>query len=47
MEVWEPHIVDKTFAKDGEQFLEGDLILYLADMESKKLVWVRHLRKLS
>jgi hypothetical protein len=46
MEVWEPHIVDKAFAKGGEQFLEGDLILYLADMESKQLVWVRHLRKL-
>jgi hypothetical protein len=46
MEVWEPHIVDKAFAKGGEQFLEGDLILYLADMESKKLVWVRHLRRL-
>ena len=47
MEVWEPHIVDKAFAKGGEQFLAGDLILYLADMESKQLVWVRHLRKLS
>jgi hypothetical protein len=46
MEVWEPHVVDKAFAKGGEQFLEGDLILYLADMESKQLVWVRHLRKL-
>jgi hypothetical protein len=46
MEVWEPHIVDKAFAKGGEQFLAGDLILYLADMESKQLVWVRHLRKL-
>jgi hypothetical protein len=47
MEVWEPHLVDKAFAKGGEQFLAGDLILYLADMESKQLVWVRHLRKLS
>jgi hypothetical protein len=47
MEVWEPHVVDKAFAKGGEQFIEGDLILYLADMESKQLVWVRHLRKLS
>jgi len=47
MEVWEPHIVDKAFAKGGEQFLAGDLILYLADMESKQLVWVRHLRRLS
>jgi hypothetical protein len=46
MEVWEPHLVDKAFAKGGEQFLAGDLILYLADMESKQLVWVRHLRKL-
>ena len=34
-------------AKGGEEFREGDLILYLADMESKQLVWVRHLRKLS
>ena len=41
------NIVDKAFAKGGEQFLVGDLILYLADMESKQLVWVRHLRKLS
>jgi hypothetical protein len=47
MEVWEPHLVDKAFAKGDEQFLQGDLILYLADMESKTLVWVRHLRKLS
>ena len=47
MEVWEPHVVDKAFAKGGEEFREGDLILYLADMESKQLVWVRHLRKLS
>jgi hypothetical protein len=47
MEVWEPHVVDKTFTKGGEEFRAGDLILYLADMESKKLVWVRHLRKLS
>jgi len=46
MEVWEPHVVEKAFAKGGEQFLAGDLVLYLADMESKQLVWLRHLRKL-
>lgn len=47
MEVWEPHVVFKAFTKGGEEFRAGDLILYLADMEAKQLVWVRHLRKLS
>jgi hypothetical protein len=47
MEVWEPHIVDKAFSKDGVEFREGDMVLYLADMETKRLVWIRHLRKLS
>jgi hypothetical protein len=46
-EVWEPHIVAKAFAKEGVEFREGDLILYLADMKAHKLVWIRHLRKLT
>jgi hypothetical protein len=45
-ELWEPHRVEKTFSKEGVEFREGDLILYLADMKAHKLVWIRHLRKL-
>jgi hypothetical protein len=46
-EVWEPHLVAKSFSKEGAEFREGDLILYLADMKARKLVWIRHLRKLT
>jgi hypothetical protein len=46
-ELWEPHIVAKAFSKDGVEFREGDLILYLADMKAHQLVWIRHLRKLT
>ncbi len=46
-ELWEPHVVTKTFSKEGVEFHEGDLILYLADMKAHKLVWIRHLRKLA
>ena len=46
-EVWEPHMVAKAFSKEGAEFREGDLILYLADMKARKLVWIRHLRKLT
>ena len=46
-EIWEPHLVAKTFSKEGVEFREGDLILYLADMRARKLVWIRHLRKLT
>ncbi len=45
-EYWEPHIVTKPFSKDGVDFHEGDLILYLINMQTRRIVWIRHLRRL-
>jgi hypothetical protein len=46
-EVWVPQIVVKRFTNSGVAFETGDLLLYLADMQSGKMVWIRHLRKLN
>jgi hypothetical protein len=45
-EYWEPQIVTKTFSRDGVDFQEGDLILYLHNLNTHQMVWIRHLRKL-
>lgn len=45
-EYWEPQIVTKPFSKDGVDFQEGDLILYLHNLNTHQMVWIRHLRKL-
>jgi hypothetical protein len=44
-EIWEPQIVVKPFTRGGVEFHTGDLLLYLADLQSHKIVWIRHLRK--
>lgn len=44
-ELWEPQIVIKPFANGGVEFHVGDLILYLADLQTHKITWIRHLRK--
>jgi len=44
-ELWEPQIVIKPFANGGVEFQVGDLILYLADLQTHKITWIRHLRK--
>lgn len=46
-EVWEPQIVVKPFVNGGVEFHEGDLLLYLSDLQTHKMVWIRHLRKVS
>lgn len=46
-EYWMPHIVTRTFSKDGLEFREGDLLLYLVNMQEHKVVWIRHLRKMT
>jgi hypothetical protein len=46
MEVWDPQFVTATFSKDGVDFKQGDLILYLANLHDHKIVWIRHLRRL-
>jgi hypothetical protein len=46
-EVWEPQIVVKPFVNGGVEFHEGDLILYLSDVQAHKIVWIRHLRKVT
>jgi hypothetical protein len=46
MEVWDPEIVTTAFSRDGVDFEQGDLILYLANLHDHKIVWVRHLRRL-
>jgi hypothetical protein len=46
-EYWMPHIVTKAFSRDGVEFREGDLLLYLVNMQEHKVVWIRHLRKMS
>ncbi|RSL18939.1 hypothetical protein EDE15_4549 [Edaphobacter aggregans] len=45
-EYWEPQIVTKAFSRDGVDFREGDLILYLHNLNTHKMVWIRHLRRL-
>jgi hypothetical protein len=47
MEFWEPHIVAVPFTKDGVDFAQGDLILYLANVQAHHVVWIRHLRRLN
>lgn len=46
-EIWEPQIVVKPFTNGGAEFQTGDLVLYLADLHSHKIVWIRHLRKVN
>lgn len=46
-EYWEPHFVTKSFTNGGVEFQEGDLIFYLANLQSHQNVWIRHLRKLN
>ena len=45
-EYWEPQIVTKKFSRDGVDFQEGDLILYLHNLNTHQMVWIRHLRRL-
>jgi hypothetical protein len=45
-EYWEPQIVTKAFSRDGVDFQEGDLILYLHNLNTHQMVWIRHLRKM-
>ncbi len=44
-ELWEPQIVTKPFSNGGEEFQKGDLILYLSDLQNRRITWIRHLRK--
>jgi len=46
-EYWMPHIVTNTFSKDGVEFREGDLLLYLLNMQEHKIMWIRHLRRMT
>jgi hypothetical protein len=46
-EIWEPQIVVKPFTNSGANFQAGDLLLYLADFQSHKIGWIRHLRKVN
>lgn len=46
-EYWEPHLVVKPFSNGGVEFREGDLNLYLVNMQSHQIVWIRHLRRLN
>jgi len=46
-EIWDPQIVVKPFTNGGVEFQAGDLLLYLADLQSHKIVWIRHLRKVN
>ena len=46
-ECWEPHYVARTFtARGGVEITQGDLLLYLVNMESKQIIWIRHLRRI-
>lgn len=46
-EYWEPHIIVKAFSRGGIDFKEGDLLLYLVNLQARQIVWIRHLRKLT
>jgi len=46
-EYWEPHFVVKPFSNGGVEFHEGDLNLYLVNMQTHQIVWIRHLRRLN
>ncbi len=46
-EYWEPHVVTSDFSRAGEEFKQGDLILYLVNIQTHQVLWIRHLRKLS
>ena len=46
-EYWEPHLVVKPFSNGGVEFHEGDLNLYLVNMQSHQIVWIRHLQRLN
>jgi hypothetical protein len=45
-EYWMPHIVTQTFSRDGVEFHQGDLVLYLVNLNSHQIVWIRHLRRM-
>jgi len=44
-EYWEPHYVHTPFSKAGAEFKRGDLLLYLVNLQSKKIMWIRHLER--
>jgi hypothetical protein len=46
-EYWEAHVVTQDFSRDGADFKAGDLLLYLTNMKTRQIVWIRHLRRLS
>jgi len=45
-ESWEAHVVTQDFSRDGADFKAGDLLLYLTNMKTRQIVWIRHLRRL-
>jgi hypothetical protein len=50
-EYWAPLYVTRTVWKNGQEFREGDLVLYLIDMPRQqggiaRIAWIRHLRRL-
>lgn len=46
MEAWDPRITTKAFSNGGVDFQEGDLVLYLVDIQTHQIKWIRHLRHL-
>ena len=45
-EYWEAELVVKPFSKYGLELRQGDLILYLIDLKTRKRAIVRPLRRL-
>jgi hypothetical protein len=45
-EYWEPRVVTAPYAKEGAEFKQGDLVLYLVDLQAHRMTWIRHLEKL-
>lgn len=45
-EYWEAHVVTQDFLRDGADFKAGDLLLYLTNMRTHQITWIRHLRRL-
>lgn len=42
----EPHFVTNAYSIGDAQIQQGDLLLYLVNLQSKQITWIRHLRKL-
>lgn len=44
-EIWQPILLTADAERDGIQYSKGDLVLSLIDIQTRRTIWFRHLRR--